>query len=343
MTTIIEVKNLNIDYHTSDGVLEAVQDINFTLKQGERIGLVGESGCGKTTLAKALMRLLPENGVISKGEINFKGTNLVNLSDEEIRQLRWKEIAMISQSAMNALNPVYRVGDQIVEAIRAHANVSKSDAWKRAEEVFRLVNLDAKRLKDYPHQMSGGMKQRAIIAMALVHNPALIIADEPTTALDVIVQDRILHQIIELQKTMNTSMVFITHDISVVSETCTTIIVMYGGRIMEKATRRNFFKNPYHPYSLGLQKAFPSITEMDEELVSIPGSPPNLINPEQGCRFKSRCPFATEQCNKQPPLVEVNEGHFVSCHYTDKVEEFRKEAADPLTWERQREKIAGLL
>lgn len=343
MTTIIEVKDVNIDYHTSEGVLEAVRDINFTLKQGERLGLVGESGCGKTTLAKALMRLLPDNGVISQGEINFKGTNLVTLTDEDIRKLRWKDIAMIAQSAMNALNPVYRVGDQIIEAIQTHAKVNKQDARKRAEEVFKLVNLDAKRLEDYPHQMSGGMKQRAIIAMALVHNPSLIIADEPTTALDVVVQDRILHQIIELQKTMNSSMVFITHDISVVSETCTTIIVMYGGRIMEKATRRGFFKNPYHPYSLGLQKAFPSITEMDEKLVSIPGSPPNLINPEPGCRFRSRCPFATEKCKEMPPLVEVEEDHFVACHYTDKVEEFRKKAADPSTWEQQRQKIAEQL
>src|SRR5690625_78239 len=247
---------------------------------------------------------------------------------------------MIAESAMNALTPVHRVGDQIIEAIQTHSNATKEEAFERAKEVFKLVNLDEKRLADYPHQMSGGMKQRAIIAMALVHDPSLIIADEPTTALDVVVQDRILHQIIELQQQMNTAMVFITHDISVVSETCTTIIVMYGGRIMEKASRRAFFKNPYHPYSLGLQKAFPSINEMDEQLVSIPGSPPNLINPEPGCRFKDRCPFATEKCKEMPPLVEVEEDHFVACHYTDKVEEFRKKAADPSTWEQQRQKIA---
>jgi len=341
LTKILEVKNLNIDYHTSEGTLEAVQDINFTLEQGERIGLVGESGCGKTTLAKALMRLLPDNGEISNGEIIFKGTDLVKLSDEEIRQLRWKNIAMIAQSAMNALNPVYRVGDQIIEAIQAHSDATREQARERAKEVFKLVNLDEKRLEDYPHQMSGGMKQRAIIAMALVHNPPLIIADEPTTALDVVVQDRILHQIIQLQQQMNTSMVFITHDISVVSETCTTIIVMYGGRVMEKATRRDFFKDPYHPYSLGLQKAFPSINEMDEQLVSIPGSPPNLINPEPGCRFKDRCPFATEKCHETPPLVEVEEDHFVACHYTDKVEEFREKAADPDTWINLEERIGN--
>lgn len=340
MTAIMEVKNLNIDYVTKEGTLQAVRDINFTLNEGERIGLVGESGCGKTTLAKALMRLLPDNGVVSNGEINFKGKDLVPMTDEQIRQLRWKHISMISQSAMNALNPVYTVGAQIVEAIQTHEKVSKKDAWKRAEEVFKLVNLDEKRLKDYPHQMSGGMKQRAIIAMALVHNPSLIIADEPTTALDVVVQDRILNQIIEVQKKIKSSMVFITHDISVVSETCTTIIVMYGGKVVEKANRRDFFKNPYHPYSLGLQNAFPSITEMGEELISIPGTPPKLINPEEGCRFKARCPFATVKCNEAPEPVEVEKDHIVACHFTDKVAEFREEAARAETWEKQRYKLA---
>lgn len=337
MGTIMQVKDLNIDYITSEGTLEAIRDINFTIKRGERLGLVGESGCGKSTLAKALMRLLPSNGVISNGEIIFQGTNLVELSDEDIRKLRWKDVALISQSAMNALNPVYRIGDQIVEAIRAHSSVSKKEAWQRAEVVFSLVNLDKKRLRDYPHQMSGGMKQRALIAMALVHNPTLILADEPTTALDVVVQDRILHQIIGLQEKMDSSMVFITHDISVVSETCTTIVVMYGGRIMEKAGRRNFFKNPYHPYSLGLLNAFPSIVEMGEELISIPGFPPNLINPDPGCRFKARCPFATEKCDTLPELVEVEEDHFVACHYTDKVQHFRTEAAKAKTWNDMRE------
>src|SRR5690625_2853795 len=230
---LLEVKDLDIEYITEKGSLKAVTDISFTLKEGERLGLVGESGCGKTTLAKTLMRLLPENGRISKGEIIFKGENLVDKTKEEIRLLRWKDISMVAQSSMNALNPVYRVGDQIVEAILAHSSMSEADAIKRSEELFRMVGLERKRLQSYPHQMSGGMKQRAIIAMALALEPALIIADEPTTALDVIMQDRILNQIIQLQKEVNSSMVFITHDISVVSETCNTIIVMYGGRSEE--------------------------------------------------------------------------------------------------------------
>ncbi len=338
---LLTVKNLNIEYTTEDGVLQAVSDINFELKEGERIGLVGESGCGKTTLAKSLMRLLPENGEIVHGEIIFKGENLVDKTTEEIRKLRWKDISMVAQSSMNALNPVYRVGDQIVEAIQAHTEATKREAIERSEELFRMVGLERKRLQSYPHQMSGGMKQRAIIAMALALEPALIIADEPTTALDVIMQDRILNQIIQLQKEVNNSMVFITHDISVVSETCNTILVMYGGKVEEQASTRDFFKNPHHPYTLGLQNAFPSITDIGEELISIPGTPPNLLDPQPGCRFQDRCPFATDVCKKvTPDLSEVSEGHLVACHYTDKVDEFRIKAKENSTWQFVQDRLA---
>lgn len=337
---LLEVKNLDIDYMTKEGPLKAVSDISFTLEEGERLGLVGESGCGKTTLAKCIMKLLPSNGVISKGEMIFKGDDLVPKTAEEIRKLRWKEISMIAQSAMNALNPVYRVGDQIVEAIQAHVSMSYDDAMKRAGELFELVGLERKRLRDYPHQMSGGMKQRAIIAMALALNPSLVIADEPTTALDVVVQDRILNQIIQIQQEINSSMIFITHDISVVSETCNTIIVMYGGKMMEKASTRNFFRNPHHPYTLGLQNAFPSIMDIGEELISIPGSPPNLLHPQPGCRFQERCPFATDRClSEDPELKEVSEDHFVACHYTEEVERFREETKKRETWDMVAERI----
>lgn len=337
---LLEVKNLSIDYVTQEGVLKAVSDVSFTLKEGESIGLVGESGCGKTTLAKSLMRLLPENGVISNGEIIFKGEDIVRKTKEEIRRLRLKDIAMISQSAMNALNPVYRVGDQIIEGIRAHSNVSKAEASKRAEKVFEIIGLEAKRLKAYPHQMSGGMKQRAIIAMALSLNPSLIIADEPTTALDVVVQDKILNKVTEIQKQTKSSMVFITHDISVVSELCETIIVMYGGKIMEKSSTNAFFRAPYHPYSLGLQNAFPSINEIGEELISIPGSPPNLMEEQMGCRFQQRCPFRTNICMEElPELVEVEKDHLISCHYPEKVDEFRQNSKKKETWEKVRNRI----
>jgi len=341
MMPLLIVKDLNIEYKTAEGSLQAVSDINFELQRGERNGLVGECGCGKTTLAKSLMRLLPENGEITNGEIIFKGEDLVTKTQEEIRKLRWKEISMVAQSSMNALNPVYRVGDQIIEAIQVHSNATKKEAMERSEELFRMVGLEKKRLQSYPHQMSGGMKQRAIIAMALALEPSLIIADEPTTALDVIMQDRILNQIIQLQKEVNSSMVFITHDISVVSETCNIILVMYGGKVVEQASTRDFFKNPHHPYTLGLQNAFPSITDIGEELISIPGTPPNLLQPKPGCRFQDRCPFVTDLCKKvTPELSEVSDGHLVACHYTDKVEEFRIKAKENSTWQSVQDRLA---
>lgn len=337
---LLDVKNLYIEYRTKEGVLKVVNDVSFQLKQGESLGLVGESGCGKTTLAKAIMRLLPDNGSISSGEIIFKEEDIAKMNKEEIRKLRLNEIAMISQSAMNSLNPVYTVGDQLIEGIRAHSKATKAEAEARAKEVFEIIGLDAKRLSSYPHQMSGGMKQRAIIAMALTLNPSLIIADEPTTALDVVVQDKILSKITEIQKNINSSMIFITHDISVVSEVCETIVVMYAGRVMEKASTKVFFKNPYHPYSLGLNNAFPSILEIGEELISIPGAPPNLMLAQEGCRFKERCPFRTEKCQKElPELIEVGPDHLIACHYPEKVEEFREKSKHRETWEMVRERI----
>lgn len=337
---LLEVKNLYIDYITQEGTLNVVNDVSFDLKQGESLGLVGESGCGKTTIAKAIMRLLPNNGVISGGEIIFKNEDIVKKNKEEIRKLRLNEIAMISQSAMNSLNPVYTVGAQLEEGIMAHSNASKAEARKRAEEVFEIIGLDAKRLSSYPHQMSGGMKQRAIIAMALSLNPSLIIADEPTTALDVVVQDKILSKIIEIQNQINSSMIFITHDISVVSEICETIIVMYAGKIMEKASTKVFFKEPYHPYSLGLKNAFPSILEIGEELISIPGAPPNLMIEQSGCRFQERCPFRTERCQTElPELQEVDTDHLIACHYPEKVEQFRADSKKREVWEMVRERL----
>ncbi|MDW7671835.1 MAG: ABC transporter ATP-binding protein [Bacillota bacterium] len=337
---LLDVKHISIEYTTEEGTLKAVDDVSFSLEVGESMGLVGESGCGKTTLAKSIMRLLSKNGRISTGQIIFKGEDLIPKTEEEVRKLRLNEIAMVSQSAMNALNPVYTVGDQLVEGIMTHTRMKRDQAYERAVDVFRMVGLEAKRLKSYPHQMSGGMKQRAIIAMALTLNPSLIIADEPTTALDVVVQDRILHQIIDIQKKINSSMILITHDISVVSETCETIVVMYGGKIMEKASTKVFFKKPAHPYSLGLNNAFPSITEIGEELISIPGAPPNLMREQYGCRFQERCPFRTEKCIKEEPLLEeIAQGHLSACHYNDKIEYFRVECTKRQTWETVRERM----
>lgn len=337
---LLQVKDLVIEYKTEKGPLRAVDGISFTLERGESVGLVGESGCGKSTMAKALMRLLASNGQISGGQLLFQGQDLVTIPEEEVRRHRLKDIAMVSQSAMNSLNPVYTVGNQIVEGLRAHSTMTRQQAMKRAEEVFRMVGLEAKRLKSYPHQMSGGMKQRAIIAMALSLEPDLIIADEPTTALDVVVQDRILHRIVEIQKQVNSSMVFITHDISVVSEICETIIVMYGGKIMEKASTDQFFRAPVHPYSLGLQNAFPSIGEMSEQLISIPGSPPNLTEPQRGCRFKERCPFAQPICHQEAPeLTEYQDNHLVACHLSPDVPTFREAAKRPETWAKVKDRL----
>lgn len=337
---LLEVKNVSIEYKTEAGVLRAVEDVSFRLKKGESLGIVGESGCGKTTLAKSIMRLLSKNGRISAGQMLFSGTDLVTLSDEQMRRLRLKDIAMVSQSAMNALNPVYTVGKQLVEGIRAHTELTKKQAYARAVEVFRMVGLEEKRLRAYPHQMSGGMKQRAIIAMALTLDPALIIADEPTTALDVVVQDQILQQIIDLRKQINSSMILITHDISVVSETCESIIVMYGGKIMEQAPTRVFFKQQTHPYSLGLNNAFPSITDIGEMLISIPGAPPNLMQAQQGCRFHERCPFAREVCKTEaPPLSQVGEDHYSACHFNDQAERHRKLSKLPETWHAVAERL----
>ncbi|NBG88151.1 ABC transporter ATP-binding protein [Isachenkonia alkalipeptolytica] len=337
---LLDVQNVSIEYTTEEGNLKAVDDVSFSLKIGESVGLVGESGCGKTTLAKSIMRLLAKNGRISEGKMLFKGEDLVTKNDEEIRKIRLKEIAMVAQSAMNALNPVQTVGDQLIDGIRIHTKMNRKEAMERSVEVFKMVGLEAKRLKSYPHQMSGGMKQRAIIAMALTLNPSLIIADEPTTALDVVVQDRILQQVVEIQKKIDSSMILITHDISVVSETCETIIVMYGGKIVEKASTKAFFTKPFHPYSLGLNNAFPSIHEIGEELISIPGAPPDLRQLQTGCRFNKRCPFRTELCIKElPPLEEVGPDHFSACHYNKDVEKFREASGHRETWEAVRERI----
>ncbi|MDL2228937.1 ABC transporter ATP-binding protein [Treponema sp. OttesenSCG-928-L16] len=341
---ILEVRNLSIEYATKEGLMRAVDDVSFDLHRGQSLGIVGESGCGKTTLIKSILRLLPKNGYIAAGTMRFgdEKLDLAGLPAEEMRKVQLADIALVSQSAMNSLNPVYTIGWQLIEGIRAHRRVSKQEARKRAVEVFSMVGLEEKRLDAYPHQLSGGMKQRAIIAMALSLNPSLVIADEPTTALDVVVQGRILRRIREIQRQVSSSMIFITHDISVVGEICETIMVMYGGKVMELAPADAFFRAPYHPYSLGLQKAFPDIVDRNVELVSIPGTPPNLMEEQTGCRFAPRCPFAQDTCRGEaPPLRETGAGHSAACWYIEEVQRFRKEAALPETWERVRERLAS--
>ena len=314
---LLEVENLSIGYHSQKGYLHAVEDISFSLEAGKSFGFVGESGCGKTTLGMALMRLLPPNGVIRKGRMLFEGKDLLKKSDEEMREIRWKKIAMIFQAAMNALNPVHRIEDQIVEAILTHDPMhSKEEAIKQVEDLFVLVGIAKDRMRDYPHQYSGGMKQRAVIAMALACRPTLMIADEPTTALDVIVQDQILQEIKSLQEKFKISIIFISHDISVVSDVCDDIGVMYAGKLVEYGDRLEVFSSPAHPYTKALFSSYPTVTGEKYKLEPISGEPPNLINPPSGCRFYRRCPSAGVACKTESPVwLELSPTHRVFCSY----------------------------
>lgn len=335
--SLLEVKDVSVHYRISAGEVRAVDKVSMNVEQGEYFGLVGESGCGKTTLARAILRLLPKNGRIVGGQIWLKGQNLVTLNKRQLRPLRWREMSLIPQSAMNALDPVYRVGDQIVEAIRAHQPIGKTEGLERAAELFQLVGLDPSRLKDYPHQFSGGMRQRAMIAMSLVLSPDLIIADEPTTALDVIVKDQILYRMEQVQKQLKKSLLLVTHDVSVVAENCDRMAVMYAGKIMEYGRTVPLLRAPYNPYTLGLKNAFPRLHGPVRQLISIPGVPPDLIEPPRGCRFHPRCPFAAEKCHQEEPLLcEVEAEHFSACHYPEKAEEFRGLATQVETWRGQR-------
>ena len=331
MGSLLEVQNLRVEYRAEPPV-QAVDGISFQLQPGENLGLVGESGCGKTTVTKAIMGLLPRNGRVVGGSILWKDADLTRLSPSQLNKIRWREIALAPQSAMNSLDPVYRIRDQIVEAILAHEDISKSHAEERAAELCTLVGIDPERLNDFPHQLSGGMKQRLVIAMALALNPALLIADEPTTALDVIVQDRILQQIIDLQKKFNFAMIYISHDIAVIVETCHKIAVMYAGKIAEYGPIGEVLKYQAHPYTMGLKNGFPDIRN-PQYLVSIPGHPPSLAPPPPGCRFASRCPFSAPLCyEKEPQLIKVKEDHYSACHFADKADEMRPLARVGETW-----------
>lgn len=313
---LLEVENLSIDYQSQKGYLHAVEGVSFSLEAGKSLGFVGESGCGKTTLGMALMRLLPSNGLIREGRIVFDGEDLLQKTDEEMRQVRWQEMAMIFQAAMNALNPVHRVVDQIAEAILTHNPfLGKEKAYKQVEELFQLVGLPEDRLKDYPHQYSGGMKQRAIIAMALACQPKLIIADEPTTALDVIVQDQILEEIKDFQKEFNISIIFISHDISIVADVSHDIGIMYAGQLVEYGAREEVFESPKHPYTKALLSSYPTLTGEKTQLMPIPGETPNLIYPPSGCRFFDRCPEAKVSCRTEAPVwLEITPTHKLICY-----------------------------
>jgi oligopeptide/dipeptide ABC transporter ATP-binding protein len=329
---ILEVDRLEISYKVGGREARAVDGVSFTIEEGEYLGLVGESGCGKSTIAKAVLGILPPGGRVAGGAVRYDGRNLVGLKPGELRRIRWRDIALVPQSAMNGFDPVYTIEAQLDEAIAAHEQLPAETRRRRIAELFAMVGLEEGRLKDYPHQFSGGMRQRAMIAMAMVLDPRLVVADEPTTGLDVIVQDQILQRIREIHDRLGKAMLLITHDMAVVSENCDKIAVMYAGRIMEYGGEA-VFRTPYHPYTLGLCNAFPNLADRGHELISIPGAPPSLFDPPAGCRFRQRCPFATEHCAAEtPPLIEVAPGHVVACHYVDRAESFRERAREPATW-----------
>jgi oligopeptide/dipeptide ABC transporter ATP-binding protein len=316
--SILVVKNLRTSFPSGDGWVHAVDNVSFNVRKGEALALVGESGCGKSVTALSIMRLVAHPGKITAGEIHFKGQNLAELSEKEIRKVRGDDIAMVFQEPMTSLNPVFRVGAQVAEAIRIHRNVSRRQARDRAREMLELVSIPDpdKRLDDYPHQLSGGMRQRVMIAMALSCDPELLIADEPTTALDVTIQAQIMELLASLQQRLGLAILLITHDLGVVAEFCERVIVMYTGRVVEEAPVRELFANPAHPYTRGLLRSLPSATrEKSARLPTIPGMVPPITALPPGCKFNPRCPDVMQIClGNEPARMMVGPHHDARCY-----------------------------
>jgi oligopeptide transport system ATP-binding protein len=317
---VLQVKGLKTQFFTDDGVVQAVDDISFDLHAGETLGIVGESGCGKSVTALSILRLVQEPGRIVAGQILFRGDDLVTMPEEEVRHIRGKDIAMIFQDPLSSLNPVLRVGFQIAEAIEAHERIPGKVALGRAVQLLKQVRIPAaeSRVRDYPHQFSGGMRQRAMIAMALANSPSILIADEPTTALDVTVQAQILELLRDLNEDLKTAIILITHNMGVVAGLCSRVIVMYAGRIVEHGPVERIFKNPQHPYTWSLLQSMPRLdSDRRKRLVSIEGLPPDLIAPPSGCRFNPRCQFKIGRClHDDPPLMEVSPEQEAACWVT---------------------------
>jgi peptide/nickel transport system ATP-binding protein len=316
---LLEVRNLTVEYVTDAGPVRAVDNVSFEIAPGEVFGLAGESGCGKSTVALALLRLLQAPAIITGGDVHFQGQDILAMSDDQLERFRWDQISMVFQSAMNALNPVMTVGDQLIDAILAHdSSRSRKDVRQRAKELLEIVGIDSERVDSYPHEFSGGMRQRAMIAMALALDPPMMILDEPTTALDVVVQKEIMQQIEDLKKNLGFSIMFITHDLSLLVEFSDRIAIMYAGQIVELAPAPELFANPLHPYTIGLMSSFPTLTGEKKRLTGIPGSPPDMACPPSGCRFHPRCPkFKPYHAEVVPPLREIRPGHWVACHLSE--------------------------
>jgi len=320
--TLVELRGLVVDYGSGSRRVRAVDGVDLAIHPGEIVGLAGESGCGKSTVANALMQILRPPARIAGGEVLFRGSDLARLGTDELRRHRWRNVSMVFQSAMNALNPVMRAGDQFVDMMRAHERVSRRDALARAGDLLELVGIDRRRVRSYPHELSGGMRQRVIIAMALALRPELVIMDEPTTALDVVVQREILQQVRDLQRELGFAVLFITHDLSLLLEFAHRIAIMYAGEIVEEAPSATLHAEPLHPYTIGLMRSFPPLTGPIERMAGIPGAPPDLADPPAGCRFHPRCPHClpenaalfARQTAERPVLRELAPGHRVACH-----------------------------
>lgn len=322
MPALLEVQNLSVDYILPGKRVHAVDDVSFSIQPGEIVGLAGESGCGKSTTAHAILRILRPPARITTGRVLFQGQDLVPLNVRDLRQFRWRHISLVFQSAMNALNPVLNVGEQFVDMMQAHERIGKEQALTNAGDLLELVGIDRQRVTAYPHELSGGMRQRVVIAMALALKPELIVMDEPTTALDVVVQRQILQEIARLQRELQFAVLFITHDLSLLIEFSNRIAVMYAGEIVEFAPSRTMFEHPSHPYTVGLMSSFPPLTGEKKIVRGIPGSPPDLGNPPSGCRFHPRCSHCTPdnpelyalQTTVKPVLKELGPDHLVACH-----------------------------
>ncbi|MEM4429020.1 MAG: ABC transporter ATP-binding protein [Acidilobaceae archaeon] len=311
---LLEVENLKTYYYTLRGPVRAVDNVSFELEKGRVLGIAGESGCGKSTLAWSILGLVPPPGRIVSGTIVLDGIDIVKLSEDELRsKIRWKKVSMIFQGAMNSLNPVYTAGAQIEEVLIYHGRMSKADARRRVYELLESVGLDRSLANRYPHELSGGQKQRVVIAMALALEPDIVIADEPTTALDVVVQAQILNLMKKLQREKGISIILITHDLSVIAEMADEVAIMYAGKIVEYGSSEQIFYKPRHPYTHLLMKAVPKLKGVKESLIYIPGQPPDLMNPPKGCRFKPRCPWAMDICDKDPEEFNLEEGRRVAC------------------------------
>jgi len=317
---LLDIRNLRTHYLTPFGAVKAIEDVSFKLRKGVALGLAGESGCGKTTIALSIMRILPYPGKVLEGEILFKGTDILKLDESKLRKVRWKGISTVFQGAMASLNPLFKVGRQIADPIMIHEDVKKEEAYARAEELLELVGIDKSRANNYPWELSGGMRQRVMVAMGLACNPEVIIADEPTTALDVIVAHQVMELIKDLREKFDLSMMLITHDISVIAQTCDELAVMYAGKLVELSDVDTMFESPLHPYTDALISAFPSIKGEKRQLKSIVGTPPDLINPPPGCKFNPRCPHAQEICRTaEPELKRIGDNHSVACHFWEEI------------------------